>query len=159
MWLVIYIQWTIIQPQKKGRKTLSYVTIWMNLEDIVISEIAFQVPLEVKHPPASVANARNMGSISGLGRFPGGEHGNPLQYSCLEKSMDRGVWWAIVHGATKNWTWLGTAQHISKWNKSLTKDKLHTSTYTRYQYCKMKKFRRSAIEWCIYIVSTTAVYI
>ena len=89
---------------KKRRKTLSYVTIWMNLEDIMISEIAFQVPLEVKNPPASEANARNMGSISGLGRFPGGEHGNPLQYSCLENSMHRGVWWAIVHGAAKSWT-------------------------------------------------------
>ena len=36
-----------------------------------------------------------MGSIPGSGRFPGGEHGNPLQYSCLENLMDRGAWWAI----------------------------------------------------------------
>ena len=63
---------------KKRRKTLSYVTIWMNLEDIMISEIAFQVPLEVKNPPASEANARNMGSISGLGRYPGEGNGYPL---------------------------------------------------------------------------------
>ena len=76
----------------------------MNLEDIMISEIAFQVPLEVKNPPASEANARNMGSISGLGRFPGGEHGNPLQYSCLENSMHRGAWWATVHAVTKSRT-------------------------------------------------------
>ena len=73
----------------------------MNLEDIMISEIAFQVPLEVKNPPASEANARNMGSISGLGRFPGGEHGNPLQYSCLENSMHRGAWWATFHAVLK----------------------------------------------------------
>ena len=37
-----------------------------------------------------------MGSIPGLGRSPGGEHGNPLQYSCLENLIDRGAWWATV---------------------------------------------------------------
>ena len=45
----------------------------------------------------------NLGSIPGSGRFPGEENGNPLQYSCLENSMDRGVWWAIVYGVEKNW--------------------------------------------------------
>ena len=40
----------------------------------------------------------------GRGRSPGGEHGNPLQYSCLENPMDKGAWWATVHGVTKNWT-------------------------------------------------------
>ena len=44
-------------------------------------------------------NAGDTGSIPGLGRFPGGENGNPLQYSCQENSMDRRVWRAIVHGA------------------------------------------------------------
>ena len=44
-------------------------------------------------------NAGDTGSIPGLGRFPGGENGNPLQYSCQENSMGRRVWRAIVHGA------------------------------------------------------------
>ena len=44
-----------------------------------------------------------MGSIPGLGRCPGRGHGNPLQYSCLENPMDRGAWWATVHGLTKRW--------------------------------------------------------
>ena len=44
------------------------------------------------------------GSIPGLGRSPGGGHGNPLQYSCLENSMDKGAWRATVHGVTKSWT-------------------------------------------------------
>ena len=48
----------------------------------------------VKNPPA---NAGDAASIPGLGRFPGGGNGNPLQYSCLGKSMDRGAWWATVH--------------------------------------------------------------
>ena len=46
----------------------------------------------------------NLGSIPGLGRLPGGGHDNPLQYSCLENSMDRGIWWATVHRVTKSWT-------------------------------------------------------
>ena len=40
--------------------------------------------------------------IPGLGRSPGGGHGNPLQYSCLKNSMDRGVWWVTVHGVAKS---------------------------------------------------------
>ena len=47
------------------------------------------------------ATAGEEGSIPGLGRSPGGEHGNPFQYSSLENSMDRGAWWATVHGITK----------------------------------------------------------
>ena len=47
---------------------------------------------------------RNVSSILGLGRSPGGGHGNPLQYSCLENPMDRGTWWAAVHGVAKSWT-------------------------------------------------------
>ena len=43
-----------------------------------------------------------MGSIPGLGRSPGGGHGNPLQYSCLENPIDRGAWWATVHGVAKS---------------------------------------------------------
>ena len=45
-----------------------------------------------------------MGSISRLGRSPGGGHGNPLQYSCLENPMDRGAWWATVHSVAQSWT-------------------------------------------------------
>ena len=44
--------------------------------------------------------------IPRLGRFPGEEHGNPLQYSCLENSMDRGTWWDTVHGVPQSQTWL-----------------------------------------------------
>ena len=51
------------------------------------------------------------GLIPGLGRSPGGGHGNPLQYSCLVNPMDRGAWQAIVHGVTKSWTWLSKSKH------------------------------------------------
>ena len=55
----------------------------------------------VKNLPAS---AEDVGSIPASGRSPGRGNGNPLQYSCLENSMDRGAWWAIVHGVTKSQT-------------------------------------------------------
>ena len=48
------------------------------------------------------AIAGDQGSISGLGRSPGEGNGYPLQYSCLENSMDRGAWWATVHGVAKS---------------------------------------------------------
>ena len=56
----------------------------------------------VKNPPASAGNAEDSGSIPGSGRSLGEGNGNPLQYSCLENPMDRGVWQAIVHGVTKS---------------------------------------------------------
>ena len=55
----------------------------------------------VKNPPT---NAGDTGSISGSGRSPRGGHDNPLQYSCLENSIDRGVWQATVLWVTKSWT-------------------------------------------------------
>ena len=53
---------------------------------------------------ASACNAGDLGSIPGLGRSPGEGNGNPLQYSCLENPMDRGAWWATVHGVLKSQT-------------------------------------------------------
>ena len=53
---------------------------------------------------ASACNAGDLGLIPGLGRSPGEGNGNPLQYSCLENPMNRGAWWAIVHGVTKSRT-------------------------------------------------------
>ena len=52
----------------------------------------------------SACNAGDLGLIPGLGRSPGGRHGNLLQYSCLENPMDRGAWWAIVRGVAKSRT-------------------------------------------------------
>ena len=60
--------------------------------------------LVVKNPPANAGDIRELGSIPGLGRFLGGGHGNPIQYSCLENPTDRGAWWATVHGIAKRQT-------------------------------------------------------
>ena len=60
-----------------------------------------------------------MGLIPGLGRSPGKGNGNPLQYSCLENPMDRGVWWASVHGVAKSWTQLKWLTHPRNSNSAV----------------------------------------
>ena len=65
---------------------------------------ASQVELVVKNPPVNAGKVRDAGSIPGSGRSPGEGNDNPLQYSCQGNPMNRGAWWAIVHGVTKSWT-------------------------------------------------------
>ena len=68
-------------------------TLWASLGALV-----------VKNRPANAGDRRDSGSIPGSGRFPGGGHGNPLQYSCLENPLDRGAWRATVHGVAQSGT-------------------------------------------------------
>ena len=58
----------------------------------------------VKHLPSKQGEAGNVGSISELGRSPGGGHSNPLQSSCLGNPTDRGAWWVTLHGVAKSRT-------------------------------------------------------
>ena len=58
--------------------------------------------LVVKNTPANAGDVRDVGSITRSRRFPGGGHGNPLQYSCLDNPTDRGAWWTTVHGVAKS---------------------------------------------------------
>ena len=70
----------------------------------------------VKNLPASAGDIGDRGSISRSGRSPGGEHGNPHQYSCLENPMDRGDWQAMVHRVKKRQTQLrGFSTHTQKY--------------------------------------------
>ena len=62
------------------------------------------VALVVKNLCANAGDKRDSGSIPGLGRSPGGGHGNPLQHSCLENPLDRGAWLATVHKIIKSQT-------------------------------------------------------
>ena len=66
----------------------------------------------VKSPPADTGDARDAGLIPGSGRSPGEGNGNPLQYSCLENLMNRGAWWATVHGVAKS-------THTQNYNNNL----------------------------------------
>ena len=73
--------------------------------------IDLQVVLVVKKLPVNAGDVRDVGLIPRLGRSPRGGNGNPLQYSCLENPMNRGVWWVSVHGDAKGQTqlkWLTT---------------------------------------------------
>ena len=56
----------------------------------------------VKNPPANAGDTRDMSSIPGSRRSPGGGNGNSLKYSCLQNSMDGGPWWSIVHGVAES---------------------------------------------------------
>ena len=78
----------------------------------------------VKNPPTNAGDVRDSGSIPGWGRSPGGGHGNPLQYSCLENPMDRGAWRARVHRITKSWTRL---KQLSSSSRGTRVPKIQTS--------------------------------
>ena len=77
---------------------------------------ASQVALVVKNLPANAGDIRGPALIPRLGRSPGEGDGTPLQYSCLENPVDRGAWWATVHGVTQSQTWL-------KWLSTCTWEK------------------------------------
>ena len=83
---------------------LSNITFW-----------ASHVALIVKNLSASAREVKEAGLIPGSGRSPGGGHGNPLQYSCLEKPMDRGAWWATIHMVAQSDT-TEVIQHARMYN-------------------------------------------
>ena len=93
------------------RYTLYYILVaylfynWkLVLFDLFTHFLASQVVLVVKNLPANEGDIRDMGSSPGSGRSPGEGSGNPVQCSCLENPMDRGAWWATVHGVANSWT-------------------------------------------------------
>ena len=81
---------------------------------LFLKELCDAVALVVNNLPANARNAGDEGSIPGLERSPGEGNGNPLQYSCLKNSMDRGARQATVHGVAKSWARLGT--HAQEWD-------------------------------------------
>ena len=89
------------------KKQYDLKDIYQNInKEIKLSGRASLVAQLVKTPPAMqefTCNAEDPGSIPGSGRYPGKGNGNPLQYSCLKNFMDRGFWWATIHGVTKSW--------------------------------------------------------
>ena len=104
----------------------------LNQLDVLVSHIhnIEKIPLEEVMAPVflglpwwlsgkeSVCNAGNVGLIPELGRSPAGGHGNPLQYSCLENSMNRGSWQVTVHGVAKSQTRLNDFQcHYPKFHR------------------------------------------
>ena len=73
--------------------------------------MASQVAQWVKNLPANAGDTGDWGSTPGWGRSPGGRNGNPLQYTCLRNPVDRGAWWATVHGVAKHQAGLRNRAH------------------------------------------------
>ena len=71
------------------------------INHLVPKSVASQVATVVKNLPGNAGDGKDAGSTPGLERFPGVGNGNPPHFSCLENSMNRGTWWAPVHGVTK----------------------------------------------------------
>ena len=85
---------------------------------------ASQVALVVTTPPADAGYPGDASLIPRLERSPGRGHSNPLQYSCLENPMDRGAWWATVHGVAKSRIWLKQCS-MHAWLTTYTTKFLH----------------------------------
>ena len=95
--------WNFVKAEKYSyQETLENSGLSITLEDS--TSRAFQAVLVVKNPHANAGDVRDEGSISGSGRSPGGGHGNPRQYSCLENPMKTGAWQATVHSVAQSWT-------------------------------------------------------
>ena len=95
----------LLPGESHGQRSLSGYSQQGHKESDTTERLTFwasQVALVVKNPPASAGDTGDQGLIPGSGRSPGGGHGNPLQYCCLENPMARGAWWATVHGVAKS---------------------------------------------------------
>ena len=97
----------------------SYMTETLLVLSMTLPEIIETLPYHmaspivqlVKNLPANAGYTRDTSLIPGSVRSPGEGNGSPLQYSCLENSMDSGAWWATIHGVTKSQTWLSALTH------------------------------------------------
>ena len=101
----------------------------------------------VKNLPTSAGDVRDTGLIPGLGRSPRTGNGYPHQYSCLENSMDRGAWWATVHGVAKSWTLL---------SKVCVRLHTHTHTHTHTLSQRLNIKNSLTLPFIIYPISSAA---
>ena len=103
--------WLCCSRKKQG--SLLFIHTWhrCSINDYQGCPRASQVVLMVKNPPANAGDLRDPNAIPGLGRSPGGENGNPLQYSCLENSMDQ------EPGGLKSWAWLKQLNNHTGWSE------------------------------------------
>ena len=114
----------------------------------------------VKHQPTNAGDVRDALSIPGLERSPGGGHGNPVQYSFLENSMDRGAWWAAVHGVARVSTIDCTCAHTHTharnhalfWVYPWQINNKHSVTWLCVSWMKQKRYIEKGEEGCVQMV-------
>ena len=99
--------WWCPRPQMSKEATLNKIDLHGMRGSSGVAQL-------VKNPPTNAGDARGEGSVLGSGRSPGEGNGNLLQYSCLENLMDRGAWWATVHGITKSRTQLSVCTRADR---------------------------------------------
>ena len=88
-----------------GEQVISIIKeLFVHIRKPLLHKLVFPGGSVVKNPPANAGDTEDTSSIPGSGRSLGIGNGNPLQYSCLETSMDLGAWQAIVHGIAESWT-------------------------------------------------------
>ena len=102
-------QWGKEFNTRKGKclDKFIYANLWLSTFRFFTTSCVRQmslVVLVIKNLPANSGDKGDTGSVPGWGRSPGGGHGNPFRYSCLENLMDRGAWRATVHRVTRSWT-------------------------------------------------------
>ena len=129
------------------------ITVPFDLGNIVIPPSLWASPEGqqlLKNPPANAGVARDTGSIPGLGRSPGVENGTPLQYSCLENPMNRGAWWATVHGVAKSQT---TTKHtcLHTWSLQGPQEPLWMQ--------KSEDAQVPCVKWCNIMSTVRAPYL
>ena len=96
--------------------------------------------LVAKNPLTNAGDIRDMGSIPGSGRCPGGGHSSPFQHSCLENSMDRGPWQTTVHRVTKSWTQL---KRFSMHAQKMAKNHFFNRIVCSHLKCYIKIFKNN----------------
>ena len=109
-----------------------------------------QIPLQRVSPVAQMIiclQCRRPGFDPWVGNIPGGGNGNPLQYPCLENPMDRGAWWATVHGVAKTMAWLSTQTHTHT----------HTHTHTCTHAKVLKSYRVCSLFFFFFVCSLITV--
>ena len=97
----IYGIWSVVKGTLNQGSPLLWLSQGLNNLLGFLDSTTWEV---VKNLPANEGDIRDTGLIPGLGRSPGGGHGNPLQYSCLGNAVDRGAWWATVYGVSTSQT-------------------------------------------------------
>ena len=114
---------SIKKKKKKPLRTSKWVKQGGRCKINVKNQLYFCIiAIEASHmaqDKESICNAGHTGDVGlipGSGRYSGGGHSKPIQYSCLENPMGKRPWWATVHRITKSWTWLKQLKHASRNN-------------------------------------------